>query len=326
MKAAHRFKININWQPLSVAQFFKKWLSPGFNLVRRDNLLRRLSIMLALSLLLPNCKKNPASDNDITASSQMSGQVVLSDGEKPSEIYVWLDGTSFATYTDQNGAFQINLPPVAPNVLVGASVHTLYFYLANYQLSSVDLAVRDGKFLYSRGGLNSRGELNNTVSLLKRLHIETTVEPAEIASDYQGPVNVQLSLHAAGDSVTVLFPQSESAQLPALFFRHKETGAVFSHALAINPIARDSVKVGPEAYRRRLTLAFTPDYLPQGSYEVVPYFLIVPEQALPPGLLPNLGEAVETFTANFLKIPTRRAGGQLVVKSRGESNANARSF
>lgn len=312
MKAANRFKINIRWQPLSVAPYSKKWLSPGFNLVRRGNLLRRLSLVLAFSLLLSNCQKNPANDNELTAGAQMSGRVLLSEGAPPSDVYVWLDGTSFATYTGQSGEFQINLPPVAPNVLVGASVHSLYFYLANYQLSSVDLAIRDGKFLYSRGGLNSRGELNNTVSLLKRLHIETTVTPAEIAGDYQGPVNVQLSLSAAGDSVTVLFPENES---PALFFKQKETGAVFSYALTVNPAARDSIKIGQEAYRRSMTLNFTPDYLPQGSYEVVPYFLIVPEKVLPPGLLPSLGDAVENFSANFLKIPTKRTGGQLVVKS-----------
>lgn len=312
MKAAHQLKRNTRWRLSSAGQLIEKGQSCGWNFAGIWKNLRPLSLLLALVLLLSSCKKNPASDNDATAGSQMSGRILLSDGETPSDVYAWLDGTSFAVYTDQNGGFQINLPPVAPNVLVGAGVHTLYFYLANYQLSSVEVAIRDGKFLYSRGGLNSRGELNNSLSLLKRLHIETTVEPAEIADDYQGPVNVQLSLHAAGDSVTVLFPQNESL---ALFFKQKETGAVFSYARTVNPVARDSVKIGQEAYRRRLTLDFTPGYLPQGSYEVVPYFLIVPEKVLPPGLLPNLGEAVETFTSNFLKIPAKRAGGQFIVKN-----------
>lgn len=312
MKAAHQLKRNTRWRLSSAGQLLEKRQSCGLNFAGIWKSLRPLLLLLALGLLLSSCKKNPAGDNEATAGSHMSGRILLSDGETPSDVYAWLDGTSFAVYTDQNGGFEINLPPVAPNVLVGAGVHTLYFYLANYQLSSVEVAIRDGKFLYSRGGLNSRGELNNSLSLLKRLHIETTVEPAEIADDYQGPVNVQLSLSAAGDSVTVLFPENES---PALFFKQKETGAVFSYALTVNPAARDSIKIGQEAYRRSMTLNFTPDYLPQGSYEVVPYFLIIPEKVLPPGLLPSLGDAVENFSANFLKIPTKRTGGQLVVKS-----------
>jgi hypothetical protein len=58
---------------------------------------------------------------------------------------------------------------------------------------------------------------------------------------------------------------------------------------------------------------FNSQALPVGRYEAIPYFFIEQEN-MPSGLLASLGENVEAFGADFLKIPIKRKGGRFVIR------------
>lgn len=267
---------------------------------------------LLAALLVQSCSKSPLSEDGIRVESgELQGRVQLSDGGNPAEVYVWLEGTTVATRTGSTGEFTLQLPPAVTQT-DASGWHRLYFYLANYKLAWAEVLVRNGRFVYGAGDLNADGELINQVSLFKMLRILTYVEPAVVPSQFDGPVHVQVSLQATLDSVTVVYPKSVGGFLGAILLRHRESGQIFADVPDVGAHTRDYDRIGPEVRSRRLVFNFTPNIVPPGHYEIIPYFFI--EHAnMPDGLLASLGERVEEIGADFLKIPAKREGGQFVV-------------
>jgi len=264
-----------------------------------------------VALWLMHCSSSPLSEEGITRESgELSGRVQLSDGSNPADVYVWLEGTSLSTRTDTNGDFKLSLPPAQS--LSTAGWHRLYFYLANYKLNWVEVLISNGRFIKGAGGLNQRGELIDHVSLFKILHITTIVVPASVPNQFDGPVHVQVSLQATLDSVTVIYPKSVGGFLGGILLRRQETGEVFADVPDVSAHTRDLDRIGREVRSRRMVFNFTPNIVPPGHYEVIP-FLFIEQANMPNGLLQSLGANIEEVSANFLKIPAKRVGGHFVV-------------
>jgi len=191
-------------------------------------------------------------------------------------------------------------------------VFKLYFYVANYKLSSVEVVVQNGDFLYSRGDIDENGEMNGTRSLLKLLNISTLVEPASVETDFEGLVNIQLTLQAAFDSVTVVFPKIVGGSSGAVILRRIGSGDIFMDIPDISTDIRVVERIGPEERIWDMVFNLVRGALPEGQYEIVPYFLIEQEN-MPEELLESLGPNVMELGPGYLKIPFKREGGYFEV-------------
>jgi hypothetical protein len=259
--------------------------------------------------LFQGCTESPFGGDIASEPKQITGQVDLVDTiNDETGAYVWLSGLNLSTYTDSTGAFTLEMPKNVSRDFSG--VFTLYFYVANYRLNRATVVVREGKFLYGAGDIMSNGRLKETVKLFKILDIKTIVEPMQVQSSYSGPIHLQTTLQAVGDSVSVVFPKSVGGLLGGMFFRHLETGQVYIDIVDVGADTREETMIGREPRSRRQIFElnganYRELFLPVGEYIVIPFFLVL-QADLPQELFDSFGEKADDLTPNFLKIPFRR--------------------
>lgn len=250
------------------------------------------------------------------SSRQIRGRVELSRSLNPQGVFVWLDGVDIGTRTDNNGRFTVTLPAVEDQSAPGGTsgVFNLYFYLANFTLTTTPVVLRNGVFVYPQGEINQDGELSRPKFIPELLHIEIVVTPPiMVAPGLIDTALVEVKLSALEDSVTVVFPRSIPGRLGAIFFRNVSSGAILVHPLFPGLTLEQTEAVGKTAYT---TIAiFNPARmrLPAGKYEIIPY-LLVKHAPVPPALLAKLGDQVEALGPNYLMIPFRREGGSFELQ------------
>src|SRR5262245_34856858 len=116
------------------------------------------------------CTSNPFGNEEIKRPDYkiIGGRLALEDNTTPDDIYVWLGGTAISTRTDRNGDFQLSLPPSGNNgAIASGGVFDLYFYVANYRLSSAKIVVQNDGFLFGEADLDAGGRLLGTRHLEK---------------------------------------------------------------------------------------------------------------------------------------------------------------
>jgi hypothetical protein len=255
--------------------------------------------------LAPGCTLNPFGGDDIASGKRnIKGEVVLSDlQDSKDDIYVWLEGFNIGARTNDNGEFQITLPPPGSQGSTGGAdgLFRLFFYVANYHLSSSEILVQDGEFVYAKAGINKDGELFPDKLLSKKLVIETEVRPAVINRNSNSIIQIIVKLRALGDSISVVFPNSIGGFLGAAFLKNLATEQVF---IIDGPptSSRDVQIITREESSRSLLFDLIVDPLPVGKFEVVPY-LLVEDRAIPPELMLSLGTNVTGLNQNYLNIP-----------------------
>ncbi len=265
--------------------------------------------------LLCGCTEHPFGESKISyRNRQISGRVTLSDNSIPEGIYVWLEGFNIGTFTDQTGQFQVTLLlPENQGTSTGVNgVFNLYFYVANYQLSFAEAVVQNGDFLYSRGDFDESGEMIGVTSLLKLLRIHTTVKPDSVPMTFEGTVNVVVTMQALFDSVTVFIPKIIGGSFGAILLRRLGSDDIFVDAPNTNDYIQVTERIGPEEYIWNLGFNLVRGALPEGQYEIIPYFFIEQEN-MPEGLLESLGPNVMELGPDYLRIPFKREGGHFEV-------------
>ncbi|MFQ5753505.1 MAG: hypothetical protein ACE5HI_16065 [bacterium] len=268
-------------------------------------------------LLILGCTNSPlGEDIDSTTSTQLAGKVLLQDGESSEGVYVWLEGINVHTFADAAGQFQLELPPSNSGLAnMTNGVFNLHFFVANYQLATATVIVKDGEFVRSRGDVNSSGELIGTKSLVKLLNIGTEVEPGGVNTDFEGVVHVSVSLQALHDSITVILPKLFSHFSDAVIIHNLSTDEAMVLMTEEHKPEFSTEKIGPDVRILQYDFYLRPGVVPAGKYEVVPFLLILQDK-LPTGLLKSLGAHVEEISTDFLKIPFRREGGRFEVNAR----------
>ncbi len=259
--------------------------------------------------LFQGCTESPFEGGIAAEPKQITGQVDLVDTLNDEKgVYVWLSGLDLSTYTDSTGAFTLEMPKNVSRDFSG--VFTLYFYVANYRFNRATVVVREGKFLYGAGDITPDGRVKEVIKLSKILDIKTIVEPTQVQSSYRGPINLQTTLQAVRDTVSVVFPKSVGGLLGGMFFRHLGTGQIYIDIVDVGANTRDEVLIGREPRSRRQIFElnganYRDLFLPVGEYIVIPFFLIEQDD-LPQELFNSFGEKADDLTPNFLKIPFRR--------------------
>ena len=263
------------------------------------------------------CTKSPFNDDVAPQPINISGQVDLHRSDRDnSNVYVWLEGINISTLTDRDGRFLLELP--RERVSGATGVYQVYFFVANYTVSTKSIFLQNGEIQYGQGSLDASGQFNETIDLFKKLDVFTLVHPDSASSILAPPVDVLVSLHAVTDTVTVIFPKSVGGLLGGLFFLHKASNQVFVDIPDQGADTRETVFVTSEASTSRRgvfqfnTATVRDLFLPVGEYEVIPYFFIENIQ-LPDQLLQSLGEHILEPHPDFLNIPVKREGGGFFV-------------
>jgi hypothetical protein len=263
------------------------------------------------------CTKAPFGEDEISAGSrQIRGRVELSRNLNPQGVFVWLDGVGVGTRTDKNGQFTITLPSVESQSARGGTsgAFNLYFYLANFELITTSVVLRNGVFVYPQGEINKDGELSRPKLIPELLHIDIAVTPSVMAApSIRDTVLVEAKLSAVSDSATVVFPKSIPGRFGALFFRNISSGAILVFPL-FPALALDQTQIIGKATYTTIAVFYPGRMrLPPGKYEIIPY-LLVKHEPVPPALIASLGDTVEALGPNYLMIPFRREGGSFELQ------------
>lgn len=279
------------------------------------------------NIIFYSCTKNPFEGGEniappkrfITGKVELSGDINL----RPDSVYIWLKGFNIGTYTDQDGNFKLILPPPATQTSQGGidGILKLFYYISNFDLAITELVIRNGEFVYSKGEINEKGELNHPKKLVQFLRIETKVEPSEISIESVDSAiffTVTYTLTALDDTVTVSFP-SLVGDIPfPVIFKNKQTGRItILRSFLLGPQDNEirDVQILPRGvpFRRKLLVVFTPNTIPPGEYEIIPY-IIPKHEIIPNDLLVSIGKNILSPSPDYLKLPMKRQGGNFVLK------------
>jgi hypothetical protein len=276
-------------------------------------------LLIAALALLSQCTDNPFSDTQISLpGSTIRGTLDLSDGSSPDGVYVWLEGFDFGTFTDSNGRFQFKLP--SPKSQAGFGItgtFKIYCYLANFNLGTHNIVLRNGELDFVHSRIRENGELRSSIYLSKFLDIDIKIEPKLVDLNYTGPIAVQLTLRALEDTVFVQIPDKLQGPLAILMTQKVSPEQdyfeiVVTHPFALNAnMVADTITMVPKVWLAGFLMS--PGRFPKGKYKIVPYFLIDPKTSLPAEMLNNLGRNIDRPVSEFLKNPTKRRGGDLEV-------------
>ncbi|MCI0693670.1 hypothetical protein L0337_16880 [candidate division KSB1 bacterium] len=274
-----------------------------------------LALLVALcAALLSGCTDNPFFKDKVSGgTTAVRGSVQLADGQTPEGVFVWLDGFNNSARCDAAGRFLLNLPPQSASAGINGTFQ-LYFYVANYQLNSAQVVVRNGEFAYDQADINKNGELTKTLLLHKFLRIATRVEPSIIGPNFEGRLLMTVTLEAIGDTVTVKFPGLFTEFLAKAILKKVGSDEIMLLLLsnAFGAASSDLQIVGRIPYSRSIAFDISRGSILPGDYELIPY-LLIKHETIPPKLIQGLGSNVEAFGKEYLKIPFRREGGNLKV-------------
>jgi hypothetical protein len=263
------------------------------------------------------CTSNPFGDDEISGRDRViSGVVQLSDNLSPKGVYVWLEGFNVGSRADEQGNFQIVLPPPDSQSSSGgvSGVFNLYFYMANFNLITKPVIVRNGMFVYSQGEIDKNGKFNNPIFLSQTLSINTEMRPAIVPSDTESLISARVTLRAIKDTVAVFFPVTVGQYLAPLIFKNIVTEETFIIQFALGGVElSDFLTVNSDPRTRLFVTGLSPGDLSIGTYEVIPY-LFVKDDNVPQELINSIGERVEELGPDYLLLPFLRDGGEFEVK------------
>ncbi len=277
------------------------------------------ALSFAVFAVFWSCVQSPFGEDIRPEPTEIRGQIDLLDDYNDDDIYVWLDGFKIGTRTNEEGFFYLRIPKeVGESAYAGLNgIYKLYFYVANYEINTVDVVVRNGLFVYGEGDLDNNGDVREVVTMEKILKIFTLVEPKWARGSYTGPIDVQVTLQATYDSVNVIYPKSIGGLLGAILLRNLDTEETFVDIPDLGAKTRALEVIGNEPKSRRMIFQlngtnFRDLFLTVGDYRVIPYFLVEHDD-LPQELLDTIDKDVELIGKDFLKIPYRREGGRFRI-------------
>jgi hypothetical protein len=166
---------------------------------------RKYLLIVIITGILLSCTSNPFFKDDYYELEKVSGRVVLRDGTTPDSIFVWWQDLDLKTCTDSEGEFSLTMPP--PEMQAGQAglngSYALYFYCANYALDSLTIVLTEGRLAKSQKNIDNDGRLRDAFTLDKLLDIRTEITPAEISSNWQDTLQVNVRLFSYRESLPV---------------------------------------------------------------------------------------------------------------------------
>ncbi len=293
------------------------------NVIMKTIMVRALYfILFFLFSLIWSCTSNPfGSDNNIS-NNTVIGNVELNDGLSPKNVFAWFKVFDISARTDEEGHFELTLPPSGSQAAGGLNgIYSLYFYMANYQLDSVQIVITNGNIQASSTGVKNNGELVQTVQLAKLLDIKISFSSSSLVENQVDPIIINFTVEAKIDEVDVTADFSQSSgkgdpQFIVGFARKINSDEEFcmgifrenrSHGAIDFQISNNPIELLP------LEIFYKPDTFTIGEYEVIPSLVI--KQNLPIGLLDSLGNKVGETCKNIFNVPLRIKNNRFQVVS-----------
>ncbi len=267
--------------------------------------------LLLSGFVFSACTSNPFGDAGIQPPKRViRGQVRLSDGAPPDDVYVWLEQVNMGTRTDSLGRFELTLSP-QPGRFRPSGILGLYFYVANYRLARSTVLLREGEFLYGHGDLDGDGNLREVKHIPKILDVRTSVDPDSVDTTFEGQLHIFITLQAVSGVVKVVFPRM------SLLLRSIGSGKDTVRVVDIASGSRVEEQITMIPKTRRLDMDLKPGDLPPGWYRFIPY-IFVEQDSIPSGLIASLGPSVQQPGPDYLKLPFKREGGDFRVTAPDE--------
>lgn len=280
-----------------------------------------LKYVIILLYFFLSCSENPIFEDKNVTNNSISGTVELSDNSSPDSVFIWFRALDISTRTDENGQFRLSIP--SPSLQPGKGLdglYAIYFYVANYKLDSLEIAMANGTVQVSNEEMNNQGELIKHVKLQKLVEITTSIDPLIVTDDFQDTILTTVTLNAFEEDVLVLCDQSiKEFKWDPVFLAGF---LVDSNNNFVNYVRREdrglcttTFNVGIYAVTLndyKLMLKYTPKMLAPGEYRIVPYFDIKQDN-LPRGLVESLGDGVYTYSPKHLRIPIKINGNRFQV-------------
>ena len=281
----------------------------------------KLTAIFSFTLII-SCAGNPFGESEISAPDRvLSGRVRLDESASTAGVYVWLEGFNLSTWSDQTGRFKLELPPGQAGGGSVSGIFKLYYYLANYDLKTTDILVRDGVVLQPQPALDAEGELLQPVNLREKLKIDTAIQPNSLSNSrirvVAGKTNfllkVEVSIQATRGPVVVFFPKAVNSVVAPVIFKNTKTGESKVIASTIAGIGEtDIATIDRLPHIRTLAVPLFPDELIPGDYEIIPY-LLIKDPDIPDRLLESLGSNVLELGDGYLKVPFVRQGSHRLL-------------
>ncbi len=274
----------------------------------------KLIFIILLSGLLFQCTENPFFKDKIVFNERktISGNLGLELSVDQSGILVYLESFEIFTETDINGNFTIKIPPAHQQPGDGLTgLYNIYYYVANYKIESSTVLISNGEFVFDIIDLNPQGEINRKIVLKKLLDVSTNVKPKTINHNYDGNVEVGLTLNNRVDSVIVSTFRIKRDDLGSVYFKSPDNVYLFQ---SINSKLSNLVIKEQTELVMQIKWDLEKDSIAVGNYDVIP-FLQVYQEGIPDKMLKYIGENSQIFHLDFLNMPYRRSSNQLIISS-----------
>lgn len=300
--------------------------------------IKAISIIIVIfTLIFTSCISNPFWHDDDIKERSITGKVVLSDNEDSCDsVYVWLEVFNLGTYTNNDGEFEIVIPPVeSQNNGAGLNGdYKLYVWLANYEIRHFIISFSNGEFSSVQNYIDGNGEFLEDVNLQKMLSVKTTVTSDSIDTDTLGNndkiyIDVQLTSNINSELSIKTYKQS----LPFPYREQIHTGIILESlsdpanksviprqnncdivTTYISPFTQMDMnyelKIDSSSnYIRQIyskyNIQFDSFTISSGDYKVYPYILFL-DNYVPDGLINSIDEELFNIKNGYYKIPIKR--------------------
>ena len=274
--------------------------------------------LVLLNLLVLSCTGNPVTENEITfGNREISGYVKLGNNLDPEGVFVWLEGFNYSARTDENGFFKFVMPPAVVQSNSGISgAFNLYFYMANFRLSSIVVKLNRGEFYQDPGVFDSNGQLNRPVYLSQILRIKTVMMPGTVRTSDRNLIVARMSFATTEfDTVFVLFPSLVDGKINPIIFKNlrNEELRIFETTIAGLPLDSDTLKItNRDPVEVVRVIRGGPSDFSVGEYKVLPFVAIL-QDGIPRDLIKSIGQNVNQLGPGYLKLPLFVEGGNFQV-------------
>jgi hypothetical protein len=271
--------------------------------VRLSSLLVSLVILSGFFLL--NCTENPFDDEKKISQNTIRGKVELINHSDPKDVFVWFEALNVNARTDSTGDFALTLPTPSQQPSGGIDgIFNLYFYVSNYQLDSVKIAMVNGNIQYDDQALGNDGKLKETIVLSEILNINTSFSSKIISESLVDTIYATFTVFATSNPVKIFTDNTFKPEFMSGFLLNSEKEFVKLLRREDNTYYTSEATVGKTAGKlNRLTILLPQGELLPGDYYVVPYIYV--DQDLPDGLIESIGQNVTKNSQDFMRIPLK---------------------
>ena len=290
-------------------------------------MIRKINIILTFILLFSSCEENPFSSKSSIPHRKINGIVNLEGLElypegNHSGIFIWSNQLGISDYSGADGSFELELPAASsPN---GGGIvdgdYVLYFFMANYEVSKVEVTFAGGEILNDERVIKIDGELRKKVNLKRMVQINTEVQPSSFSRNFEEDVKVLID--ATPDRSDIFF-YLKGLEIPrmatiysGLLIKDASSGEL---VLSFNPDTASTIKRVIDKPNREFLINFEiiddslGSALPPGSYEAVPYIIVESNDMVPDHLLKALGADYDEFSEKYFQYPMYRTGGKFTI-------------